>query len=107
MKISFFEEFPVEDNIKKLNLINFPTKLFIAASNYRTFLEIKKGIPKNNVKEIIYWPVLRKRDGYWISPLANGKAIRKILSEVPKEQHVMLDLEIPIRWNRPDRLLII
>ncbi len=31
MLISFFEEFPTKENLNKVKLIKFPTKLYIAA----------------------------------------------------------------------------
>ena len=97
MLISFFEEFPTKENLKKLELINFNTKLYIAANSYKDFKKIKDKIKNKFVKEFIYWPLLKKEEGYWISPLSEGSALSRIFNEIKnKNIPVMLDLEFPI-----------
>ena len=44
MQISFFEEFPQIENLAKIKLIKFPTKLYLAAENLSEFEQIKKRI---------------------------------------------------------------
>ena len=96
MQVSFFEEFPTEENLRKLNLIDWPTKLYIAAPNVKQFLNIKKSIKNKQVKEIIYWPVLDKKEGYWISPFSKNKALWRIFMELKSKRiPIMLDLELP------------
>ena len=97
MIISFFEEFPNKSNLKKLKLINFPTKLYIASHSYKEFLNIKNKIKNKFVKGFIYWPILKKEEGYWISPFSSREALERIFNELKdKNIPVMLDLEIPI-----------
>ena len=73
MIISFFEEFPSKKNLTKINLITWPTKLYIAAKSLSEFQlirsELKHSSPKN-IKDIVYWPILEKKEGYWISPFS-------------------------------------
>ena len=96
MQVSFFEEFPTEENLKKLKLINWPTKLYIAAPSLKEFLKIKKSIKNKKVKECIYWPLLSKKEGYWISPFSKSKALWRIFMELKNKRiPVMLDLELP------------
>ena len=40
IKIEFYEEFPNEENLSKLKLIKFPTKIFIAAKSVNEFKKI-------------------------------------------------------------------
>lgn len=118
MLISFYEEFPTDSNLKKLKLIKFPTKLYIAASNIKRFKFIKDKIKRyKQVKEVIYWPILKKEEGYWLSPFAKREALKRIINEIEKERNlsVMWDAEYPIHkskitWSIPsfisNRILI-
>ncbi len=68
MQLNFYEEFPNQENLKKLELIDFPVKLVVAAPTLKRFLQVKKKIFSNKyVKEVIYWPILSKEEGYWMS----------------------------------------
>jgi len=93
MKISFFVEFP-EKELEKLNLINFPAKLYIAAESTEELNKIKKQIKSKYIKKIIWWPILKKEEGYWFSPFASPKAMERILNQIKKQQ-TMIDLELP------------
>lgn len=100
MQISFFEEFPTAKNLSRLNLINWPTKLYLAASNLREFDKIKSRIKNKIVREIVYWPILKIDEGYWISPFSSRKALIRTFSELRgKKIPVMLDLELPTSKN--------
>jgi len=51
MKINFYEEFPTEKNLSKINLVKFPTTLIIAAKSWKHFHTIKKNLTnKKNLK---------------------------------------------------------
>jgi|SRR3989338_1806407 len=101
MLISFFEEFPSKKNLEKLRFISWPTKLYLAAKSVQEFEKLKKENKKyQQVKEWIYWPVLEKSEGYWISPFSKRKALVRIFSELQdKRIPVMLDLELPTTQN--------
>ncbi|MEK6938164.1 MAG: hypothetical protein AABX04_03905 [Nanoarchaeota archaeon] len=103
MQISFFEEFPNQNNLTKLKLISFQTKLYLAAKSVKEFQILKSQIKNKRVKEVIYWPILENKEGYWISPWSKRKALKRIFAELqePKNQNlpVMLDLELPFRRN--------
>lgn len=100
MRISFFEEFPDKSSISKLKWIKFPTKLYLGAKNLDEFLRLKKQIKNKHVQEIIYWPLLEKKEGYWISPFSQRKALLRIFSELKNHKiPMMLDLELPTRWK--------
>ncbi len=108
MIISFFEEFPRPRELKKLNEIRWESKIYVAASSIKEFQKIKDKIDKfknKNILEIVYWPVLKKEEGYWISPWSSKKALKRIFSEIIESSGsavpaVMLDLEPPKeRWQ--------
>ena len=100
MQISFFEEFPNKENLDKLKLVKFPTKVYLAATSLDEFSKIKKEVKNKNIKEFVYWSILKKKEGYWISPFSKRKALLKIFKELKgKKIAVMLDLELPTTKN--------
>ena len=93
MQISFFEEFPNKENLAKLKLLPFPTKLYLGAHSLKEFENIKIS---SSVKEKIYWPLLKKEEGYWFSPFSKRLAVERILKEIEgKDIPVMIDAELP------------
>ncbi|MDD4878659.1 MAG: hypothetical protein PHO02_06540 [Candidatus Nanoarchaeia archaeon] len=90
MIISFFEEYPTKENLAKLKLVSFPTKLYIAAESLDAFYKIKDRIKSRNVKEAIYWPLLKKEEGYWMSPFAERKALKRVIEET---------INVPLLWD--------
>ncbi len=100
MQISFFEEFLIKENLEKLNLVSWPTKLYVAAPSLQEFIRVKNQIKSRKVKEFIYWPTLKKEEGYWISPFSQRAALLRIFNELKgKKTPVMLDLELPTTQN--------
>ena len=102
MKISFYEEFPAKDALNKIALIDFPTKLIIAAKSLNDFHLIKNKINQyknKDIKEVIYWPILEKKEGYWFSAFTKNSALKRIINELQQNKEkltVMWDAEIPI-----------
>lgn len=96
MIVSFFEEFPTKENLNKVKLIDFPTKLYIAAESIEQLIKIKKQIKSKYVKEVIWWPILKKEEGYWFSPFSSKKAMERILKQI-NNQKTMIDLEWPYK----------
>lgn len=94
MIVSFFEEYPTKKNLSKLKLIRFPTKLYIAAESLGAFYRIKEKINQKNVKDIIYWPILKKNEGYWMSPFSDSKALKRVMDET-KDIALLWDAELP------------
>ncbi|MBI2146504.1 hypothetical protein HYU22_04135 [Candidatus Woesearchaeota archaeon] len=100
MLISFFEEFPTLSNLRKLKQVTWPTKLYLAAPSFKEFTIIKAKIKNKNIRQFIYWPILQKKEGYWISPFSERKALMRIFKELEgKNIPVMLDLELPTTQN--------
>ena len=94
MIISFFEEFPTKENLNKIKLIKFPTKLYIAAESIKELNKIKKQIKSKYIKEIIWWPILNEKEGYYFSVFSSKKAMERILNQI-NNQKTMIDLEMP------------
>jgi len=94
MMISFFEEFPNDSCLKKLDLIDFDTKIYLGARSFKEFNGYKRKIKNKHVKEIIYWPILLEEQGYWFSPWVKSKYVEQIFKEL-KNEPVMIDLELP------------
>lgn len=100
MIISFFEEFPYKENLQKASLIVWPSKLYLAAKSLQEFYTLKNTIKNKNIIEIIYWPLLEKEEGYWITPFTKKQALQKTFRELEQKKiSVMLDLELPTRHN--------
>lgn len=101
IKIEFYEEFPNEENLKKLRLIKFSTKIFIAAKSLQEFKKYER-IAKSNKKniEIAYWPIVK--NSYWISPFSNTRDLIELFNELEKiDNSLLIDLELPLkkRWT--------
>ena len=78
MKISFFEEFPTPANLKKLALLPYKPKLYLAAPNVPTFQHLTHGL---KCAEDIFWPVVKKEDGYWLSPFSPSRALSRLFHD--------------------------
>lgn len=101
MLISFFEEFPTEETLAKLKLVSWPTKLYVAANTLQQFRAVTSVVRHNkNLLEAVYWPILKKQEGYWISPFSKRSALQHLFDELEhKNIPVMLDLELPTTQN--------
>ena len=102
MRIDFFEEFPSAEILGKAKLINFPSRVYIAASSVQEYLDYRKILNEANPDvESGYWPILK--ESYWISGLAQIAEIENLNAELVaniealKGDAVMLDLELPFR----------
>jgi len=99
MKISFFEEFPTKKNLNKLDLVTWPTTVYVAAKSIKEFDKITSNI-KNKKVTIGYWPILEKKEGYWLSPFSSRKAVKRVIEEInnyKKPLKIMWDAELPFR----------
>lgn len=102
MRISFFEEFPLPENLAKLRFVTWKTKLYLACPSVTAFTQLEQSLEphKKQIGELVYWPVLKKKEGYWISPFSRQKALQRIFQELQKEVvPVLLDLELPTSQN--------
>ncbi len=99
MIISFFEEFATKENLSNVNLINFNSKIYLATKDIASFSSLRERILKQNKKiiDVVWWPVLEKEEGYWISPWSKREAILRIIKEAnSKKFGILWDAELPI-----------
>ena len=99
MIINFFEEFPTKENLAKLQLVDWPCTVYVAAKSLSQFEKIKSSISKKNIK-LGYWPILEKKEGYWLSPFSSSKAVKRVVNEInnyKKPIKIMWDAELPFR----------
>jgi hypothetical protein len=100
MIISFYEEYPTKENLEKLNLIKFPTKLYLAAHSLKEFKKYKRKIKSRYIEEIAYWPLLTKNEGYWFSAFTKRKALKRTINELKNTKvPIMWDAELPTHPN--------
>src|SRR3989344_4598289 len=94
MQISFFEEFPNSSNLSKLDLIKFPTRLYLAEYSIEGYKQYKKELQSKykNLKEVIWWPILNVNEGYWLSPWSKRRALLRLF-------HCLLNEKISILWD--------
>lgn len=100
MKMNFFEEFPVKRNLNKTKLIDFNSLLFIATRNLAEFRKHERYVRRINRKiSVGYWPVLSKKEGYWLSPFSDTEALEKVIEELNAERRkltILWDAEFPL-----------
>ncbi len=101
MNVSFFAEFPWED-LGKLSLIDFPVKVYLAATSLDEYRELESRAREINPQaETAYWPILEK--SYWVSPFSDNRELDRLhldLSHNEEMLEVLLDLELPKFWIR-------
>lgn len=99
MRINFFEEYPTEENLLKIKLIDFPSTIFVASKSLDEFLKLKDKILKINDKvEVAYWPIIRR--SYWFSPFSYKKDLKDFVNDISKNTEslkILLDLELPMK----------
>lgn len=101
MRLGFFEEYPTEENLIKLRLVNFPTSLYLGCKSINEFIKLKRQIEKTykGINQLVYWPLLRVEEGYWFSAFSKTEAIERVLNELKTTQNsfpVLWDAELPI-----------
>jgi hypothetical protein len=102
MKINFYEEFPKKENLDKIKLINFPTNLIITSKSINEFKSIKnkiKNYKNKKISDVIYWPNLDEKEGYWFSAFSKHSALKRTINELKnnnKNLTIMWDAELPM-----------
>ena len=86
--VSFFEEFPNETTLDKVAQIDFDTRIYVAAKNLSEFYRLEEDFKSNNekVREVVYWPVLERDEGYWISPWSDSEALERVFEEIKERK---------------------
>ncbi len=101
MRINFFEEYPTEENMAKLNLINWPSTILLTAPSLKEFEDIRtRYSAKYPHITFGWWPTIP--GSYWVSAIANPSDLERLFSELTSKIHekelpVLIDLELPIK----------
>lgn len=101
MEINFFEEYPTEENLAKLKLIDFKSTIYLGYTNVEDFSKTKHKIEQNFKRRIQvgYWPLLKLREGYWLSAFSKNAAIKRVVAELERKGEkfsVVWDAEFPL-----------
>ncbi len=99
MQINFFEEFPTAENIAKLKTIAWNSTIYLAVESLEQFQNLAQKYRKKNIT-FAYWPVLKKEEGYWLSPFSKPEALQRIIKEIKEAKRIpfiMWDAELPFR----------
>jgi hypothetical protein len=101
MRINFFEEYPTDENMKKLDLITWPSTILIASSALVDFESISEKYSKTHPHITFgWWPTVK--GSYWLSAFSNPSDIEHLFSELSLKRQenklsVLLDLELPFK----------
>lgn len=93
MIINFFEEFPDKD-LNKAKLINFPTRIYIAAFSLKEFYNYKQQLKKINKHAEAAWWILTP-ESYYITSLAPKGELDSITEQIKHytDPAILLDIE--------------
>lgn len=96
MKIDFYEGFVSEKALSKLKLVDFPTRVFIAARSFTEFKKYEKiALKYNKNVRCGYWMIAK--NSYWLSVLSNTKDLLEVFKEAEKcDNDILIDLEFPL-----------
>jgi hypothetical protein len=94
--VGLYEEFPNPWRLAKLEQVDFPVSLAVAAPTRDAFLKVRESIQRDypQVRTVFFWPLLRAEEGYYPGPFSNPEAVRRVMLEAT-EVPVLWDLEVP------------
>lgn len=101
MKINFFEEYPTEENMAKLEMIDWPAVVLVAAPSLKEFESIRVRYEQKYPHITFgWWPTVP--GSYWVSSFANPSDLDRLFAEITskkqeRELPVLMDLELPLK----------
>lgn len=97
VRIGLYEEFPVPWRLDKLEQVDVPVSLAIAATSRDEFLTLRDNISKMypQVREIFFWPLLTHEEGYYPGSWSDADGVQRVASEA-NGLPVLWDLEMPL-----------
>lgn len=98
MQINFFEEYPTPENLERLSLVTWKSKLLIAHYDYAEVLKLKSDIETKHPHITVgWWPLLHT--SYWFSPFSEQHEMEKVFQTLKthtgSKLDILIDLEIP------------
>ncbi|MDY7077501.1 MAG: hypothetical protein SXV54_11325 [Chloroflexota bacterium] len=102
VRIGLYEEFPVPWRLDKLQQVDFPVTLAIAAHSRAEFEGLRKSVLQDypQVREVYFWPLLSHEEGYYPGGWSDTDGIRRIAAEA-EGMPVLWDLEMPLGQSEP------
>lgn len=96
VQVGLYEEFPVPWRLNKLEQVDFPVKLALAAPTRAEFLPLRDGVLSTylQVQEVYFWPLLSLEEGYYPGSWSNADAVERVAHEA-EGLPVLWDAEIP------------
>ncbi|MBN1312674.1 MAG: hypothetical protein JXB30_14755 [Anaerolineae bacterium] len=83
VRIGFYEEFPTAQRLEKLDQLDFPVRLAVAATSREEFLQVRESIEENHpqVQEVLFWPLLSLEEGYYPGTWSSAEGIERIAND--------------------------
>ncbi len=102
VRVGLYEEFPTPDRLDKLGQVDFPVSLAVAAPSRARFLELRDTVRSAHpqVREVFFWPLLTRAEGYYPGAWSDDAAVRRVAREADGLP-VLWDLELPRDPVRP------
>jgi hypothetical protein len=101
MKVNFFEEYPTEENMSKLDDVDWQSLILVAAPSLSDFKYIQETYsPRYPLITFGWWPTIPGT--YWVSGFSNTADLKKLFNELTnkrqeKELSILIDLELPFK----------
>jgi hypothetical protein len=96
VRIGLYEEYPNPWRLARLQHVDFPVTLAIAAPDRATFLarrdDILRAYPQ--VREVYFWPLLDDAEGYYPGTWSDATAVERVADEAA-DMPALWDLEMP------------
>lgn len=96
VRVGLYEEFPTPERLAKLTQVDFPVTLAVAATSRATFVQLCESIQRDypQVREVFFWPLLAREQGYYPGPFSDPDAVRRAMVEAA-DLPTLWDLELP------------
>ena len=96
VRVGLYEEFPNPWRLAKLQQLDFPVTLAVAAPSRQEFLQLRDSIRQTYplVREVYFWPLLTVEEGYYPGPFSDPRGVQRLTAEAA-DLPVLWDLELP------------
>lgn len=95
VQVGFYEEFPTAARLAKLEQIDYPIALAVAAASRAEFEALAADLQQYpQIQTLYFWPVLTPEEGYYAGPWSAGAGVQRAATEAAGRP-VLWDLEFP------------
>jgi hypothetical protein len=101
VRIGLYEEFPTPERLARLEAVDFPVDLAVAAPDRAAFLALRDTIRQTypQVETIYWWPLLTLDEGYYPGTFSDADAVQRVAAATAGLP-VLWDMEPPMRLLR-------